>query len=383
MQIGVRYLLTPSLSAPRPFTGLFLFCKIMKTSVISHGVGTKYIKIYEDFVAICTYLTEVGGKMVERSNTCAAALLGYYEHLHNGRNNTENTNFELALSNAYLEDALFGNYSEKTVREANLLLEELGYITIKRPTKSGVFSKERNKILLNVDVVNTALELAAICQFKPVLSVTISNITQRRKDTISNITQQEKEVAPLRNITDGTLRNITHNNNDNKEYIIDIINTKEEIQTAILVFDNSEQPLTETKNPPTLFETKFDEFRLAAKKAGFDGAGGNKTEWELFKKKHKDWREVVDLLLPALKKNIKLLEDKKKRGEFTPNPPNFSTWMNQRRWERFAEEIGEEEPKSYIEACEKLQRDFEAGKVKEEDLASLVEANRKKFTTGH
>lgn len=35
MQMRLNPVLTPSLSAPRPFTGLFLFCKIMKLSAIN------------------------------------------------------------------------------------------------------------------------------------------------------------------------------------------------------------------------------------------------------------------------------------------------------------------------------------------------------------
>jgi hypothetical protein len=63
---------------------------------------------------------------------------------------------------------------------------------------------------------------------------------------------------------------------------------------------------------------------------------GNETEFENFKKKHKDWKEVLPLLEPAVKKEI---EWRKQKRDFTPQWKNLSTWINQRCWEQEFETV--------------------------------------------
>jgi uncharacterized protein YdaU (DUF1376 family) len=58
---------------------------------------------------------------------------------------------------------------------------------------------------------------------------------------------------------------------------------------------------------------------------------GLKIEFDNFKKKHKDWKEVLPLLEPAVKKEI---EWRKQKRDFTPQWKNLSTWINQRCWEQ-------------------------------------------------
>lgn len=60
---------------------------------------------------------------------------------------------------------------------------------------------------------------------------------------------------------------------------------------------------------------------------------GLETEYSNFKKKHKDYRACVSLLLPALRQLIGWRENKKASGQFVPEYANLSTWINQRRWE--------------------------------------------------
>ena len=76
-------------------------------------------------------------------------------------------------------------------------------------------------------------------------------------------------------------------------------------------------------------EKVFDTFRKAypGQKRGLE------TEFNDFKKKHKDYRNVVWLLLPAIERLIAWRTEKKRRGEFTPEYARMSTWLNQRRWE--------------------------------------------------
>lgn len=91
-------------------------------------------------------------------------------------------------------------------------------------------------------------------------------------------------------------------------------------------------------NPPkgececeTIPEEKvlFEKFRKAYRgtKRGLD------TEYNNFKKKHKDWREVVVLLLPAYERQCKQLDSNRAAGIFVPQPKNLQTYINQRCWE--------------------------------------------------
>ena len=60
---------------------------------------------------------------------------------------------------------------------------------------------------------------------------------------------------------------------------------------------------------------------------------GLETEFANFQKKHKNWKEIAPLLLPAMKREEKLRAAAKKRGEFFPGRKMFATWINQSCWE--------------------------------------------------
>ena len=73
----------------------------------------------------------------------------------------------------------------------------------------------------------------------------------------------------------------------------------------------------------------FDEARrlYPGKKRGLD------TEWDNFRKKHKDYREVCPDLVYAIKIETAERKADKARGEFVPSWKNFQTWINKRWWE--------------------------------------------------
>jgi len=56
---------------------------------------------------------------------------------------------------------------------------------------------------------------------------------------------------------------------------------------------------------------------------------GLQTEFENFKKHHRDWRTALPLLLPAIERQSKTIWLQKEIKYI----PNFATWINQRRWE--------------------------------------------------
>jgi len=60
---------------------------------------------------------------------------------------------------------------------------------------------------------------------------------------------------------------------------------------------------------------------------------GLETEFNNFKK-HKDWKECLELLEPAIHREIIHKDNLKASGGFCPSWANFQTWINQRRWEQ-------------------------------------------------
>lgn len=82
-------------------------------------------------------------------------------------------------------------------------------------------------------------------------------------------------------------------------------------------------------------ENQFEEFRKAypGRKRGHD------TEFVAFKRKHKNWVDIVPLLMPALQRLIAYNEAKKAAGEWTASYANLSTWLFQARWEEELPEV--------------------------------------------
>jgi len=68
---------------------------------------------------------------------------------------------------------------------------------------------------------------------------------------------------------------------------------------------------------------------------------GLQTEYDNFRKKHKDWEKILPLLLPAIENQIINRERLRLKNTFVPPPKNFKTWINNRCWE----EIMPERPK--------------------------------------
>jgi len=58
---------------------------------------------------------------------------------------------------------------------------------------------------------------------------------------------------------------------------------------------------------------------------------GNTTEFNNFVKKHKDWKAVLPLIEPAIRKQITWRANA--NGAFRPIWKIFSTWINNRCWE--------------------------------------------------
>jgi hypothetical protein len=79
-----------------------------------------------------------------------------------------------------------------------------------------------------------------------------------------------------------------------------------------------------------IYEVEFDVFRKlypSTKKS-------LKTEFNNFKKKHKDWKECLNLLMPSLEKEIIYKSELILYNQFCPEWKHLSTWINQRCWEQ-------------------------------------------------
>lgn len=87
-------------------------------------------------------------------------------------------------------------------------------------------------------------------------------------------------------------------------------------------------------------EQMFDKFRRAYRGT----KRGLQTEFTNFKKKHKDWREVLVILLPSYQAQQTKREQALRQGCFVPQEKNLSTYINQRCWE--AEEHFEPDSRS-------------------------------------
>lgn len=95
-------------------------------------------------------------------------------------------------------------------------------------------------------------------------------------------------------------------------------------------------------NANASFLSLFDEFRKL-----FPGTKrGNVTEFENFKKRHKDWKTALPLLTPAVNAQIASRAKKHQAAQFVPEWKNLQTWINQRCWEEVIEGAAQREIKS-------------------------------------
>jgi hypothetical protein len=60
---------------------------------------------------------------------------------------------------------------------------------------------------------------------------------------------------------------------------------------------------------------------------------GNDTEFDNFRKRHNDWKDVLPQLTALLDAEIKAKAKMKNQGKFVPEWPTLSVYINQRRWE--------------------------------------------------
>ncbi|OJV40853.1 MAG: hypothetical protein BGO29_14900 [Bacteroidales bacterium 36-12] len=98
---------------------------------------------------------------------------------------------------------------------------------------------------------------------------------------------------------------------------------------------NKEDNIKVKKNKEENIKEEFERFRKF-----YPGTkGGLNVEFENFRKKNRDYQDVVFLLYPAIEKLLEWRKQKKGSGKFVPEFANLQTWINQRRWEVELESI--------------------------------------------
>ena len=97
----------------------------------------------------------------------------------------------------------------------------------------------------------------------------------------------------------------------------------------------------ENENEDINYNLKYNEHFESFRKSYPGTKRGLETELSNFKKKHKDWKEVIPLLPGIIEKQIRHREKLKRLGKFVPEWKNLQTWINQRCWEEEIKEVNQ------------------------------------------
>lgn len=99
--------------------------------------------------------------------------------------------------------------------------------------------------------------------------------------------------------------------------------------SIVLIKPQSKVKYSKVENSKEKEMSIFNEFRMI-----YPGTKkGNKTEFDNFIKKHKDWKEVLSTLKLELESQISIKNLKKAKKQFVPQWKNLQTWINNRCWE--------------------------------------------------
>lgn len=175
-----------------------------------------------------------------------------------------------------------------------------------------------------------------------------SQLTSKQQAQDTDLLGSCEGVVNEANKPANILANIPPNNI--QEYILYILSTEDEEENKIKILESiiknisqnsqnaknaeADQPQPSVKTAPKKaepsgeFEQQFEEFRKAYK----GSKRGLAVEFENFKKKNPNWREIVPLLMPALQRLEEWRAKAEAAGEFVPSWANLQTWINQKRW---------------------------------------------------
>lgn len=113
--------------------------------------------------------------------------------------------------------------------------------------------------------------------------------------------------------------------------------------------NNKDKDIEEKENCEFSHFSKLEEAFEVFRKAYPGRKRGHDTEFDAFKRKHKNWTKIVPLLMPALQRLIEYNKAAEAAGQWKPNYANLSTWLYQARWEEELPEITSKQPKQQCE----------------------------------
>lgn len=124
--------------------------------------------------------------------------------------------------------------------------------------------------------------------------------------------------------------------------------TKVEQQNEQLTIDSNinNKKKEDTNVSKKELEQMFEIFRQKYKSYG-GKVRGFEVELKDFKKKHKDWEEVIPILGYAIDKEAQERSAALRRGDFFPQIKNLKTYLNQRSWECYSDGFEDYNPNEY------------------------------------
>ena len=111
------------------------------------------------------------------------------------------------------------------------------------------------------------------------------------------------------------------------------------------VYEIISEDIEEKENCENEHFSKLEEAFEVFRKSYPGRKRGHDTEFDAFKRKHKNWTKIVPLLMPALQRLIEYNKAAEAAGQWKPNYANLSTWLYQARWEEELPEITSKQPK--------------------------------------
>lgn len=155
-------------------------------------------------------------------------------------------------------------------------------------------------------------------------------VREKRRAAIKSRWDKQKAVTEEQMNTDDT--NVFTSIQDKQKNTTDTVNVNDNVNVNVNVIkEKKEKEVCEYSE----LEKQFEEFRKAypGRKRGHD------TELAAFKRKYKNWTEIVPLLMPALQRLIEYNKAASAAGQWTASFANLSTWLFQARWEEELPEI--------------------------------------------
>lgn len=117
--------------------------------------------------------------------------------------------------------------------------------------------------------------------------------------------------------------------------------------------NNNDNDIEEKENCENSHFSRLEEVFEVFRKAYPGRKRGHDTEFDAFKRKHKNWTKIVPLLMPALQRLIEYNKAAEAAGQWKPSYANLSTWLYQSRWEEELPEIVVAKPKQTEEQQQK------------------------------